>query len=149
MCATCARVARGAASPDFARILLQRQRERSMRMLRGARFAFALVAPGAGMVMARRVWRALALLALGALLVTAWPGTTWPYAARPRVGITTDPWGLDWLIPLAFIYLLSIGAYLAERARAARAEHALGRSLRTRRSVSTRVDETPSQQEVA
>src|SRR5207244_301512 len=101
LCSACARVARGAASADFSRILLARERERTTRVMRGVRLGVAIAMPGAGLIGNRRVWRALALLVLAAGVLTVPPGAVWPYAGRARVGMSFDPWCLDMLVALA------------------------------------------------
>lgn len=149
MCANCARVARGAASNDFSRILLARERERSTRVLRGLRLALALAMPGAGLVMFRRTWRALLLLLVTATVFTVLPGSFWPYAGRARMGMEDDPWCLGAVVPLALVCGLSLWAYFAEQARIARREAELMKPMRSKPRASTQVHDDGSQREVA
>jgi tetratricopeptide (TPR) repeat protein len=147
MCASCARVARGAASADFSRILLARERERSTRVVRGTRLAFALTVPGAGLLGNRRVWRALFLLVAVGVVLTVPPGATWPYAGRARVGMAFDPFCLDAIVPIALIVGLSILGHFADLGRIARRHAALARPLRGRPRVSTQVhDDDPTRE---
>ncbi len=149
MCANCARVARGAASNDFSRILLARERERSTRVLRGLKLSLALAMPGAGLVLFRRTWRALGLLLMTATVFTVLPGSFWPYAGRARIGMEDDPWCLGALVPLALIYGLSVWGYFGEQARIARREAELMKPMRSKPRASTQVRDEGSQREVA
>jgi tetratricopeptide (TPR) repeat protein len=149
VCHNCARVARGAASTTFARILLARERERSTRVLRGARLMASFAVPGAGLILYRRVWRALILILLTAFVVTVPLGGAWPYVARARVGFAFDPWHLDTVVPLALIYALSIWGYLLEQRRIAARLAAEMRPARSRPRVSTRVQDEGHTEEAA
>ena len=149
MCAACARVARGAASDDFARILLARERERSTRLLRGLRMALTLAVPGAGLVLLQRTWRALFLLLFAMGTLTILPGALWPYAARVRVGTGYDPWGLDLLVPLVLVFAFSIWGAFAEQSRINRRLADTLRPMHGKPRASTRVQDESASREVA
>jgi len=120
LCRACARVASGAASPDFARILLARERKRSTRTMGIARAVFAVLVPGLGLVLHHRVWRACLLWLVTAATVIAVLGAPWPYAARPRFGpgLGTSP--IAPIAVLGCVYAMSWLGYLGERRRARR-----------------------------
>jgi hypothetical protein len=145
----CARVARGAASENFARILLARERERSTRLLRSARLVLTLAVPGSGLIANRHVWRALLLLLMTAIVLTVPPGATWPYAARARVAMPSSTWNLEMLIPLALIYALSLWGHFTEQAIIKHRLATATRPIRTRPRVSTRVQDEGSTEEAA
>jgi tetratricopeptide (TPR) repeat protein len=149
VCAACARVVRGAASANFARILLDRERERSTRVLRGLKLGVALAVPGAGLIAARRVWRAFVLLFLAFSVLTVMPGATWPYAGRARVGMGFDPWCLDLVVPLALVYALSIAGHFSEQAGAARRLAEAARPIRSRPRLSAQVPNDGPSREAA
>jgi hypothetical protein len=118
-------------------------------MVRSAQLVLALVAPGAGLISARRVWRALALLFLAAATLTVLPGSTWPYSGRAIVGMGFDPWHLDLFVPLAVIYALSLWGHFAEQARIAARLEAIAQPLRPRRRAPAPSQEDGFSKEVA
>lgn len=124
LCRPCSRVAGGAASPDFARILLARQKQRSTRVVNALRSALGWIIPGAGLVLLGRLGRTfmLQLVLMGTLSVLAM--SRWPYAGRPRVG--WDGGTLPWagLAAVVLVYLVSLVWTSAELRRVARANSA-------------------------
>jgi hypothetical protein len=139
LCRSCSRVAGGASSPDFARILLTRERKRSTRGATIARTALAIAVPGYGLVLHHRVWRAAFLwLVLGATLIATFTAP-WAYAARPRFapGLGASP-----IAPLAIaaaVYGLSWLGYLGELRRARRRATAEASSSSSRSETRTRL----------
>jgi hypothetical protein len=139
LCRACARVAGGASSPDFARILLARERNRSTRIMGIARTVFAVLVPGAGMVLHHRVWRACVLWLITAATTIAVLGAPWPYAARPRFA---PGLGASVFVPvaiLACVYAMSWLGYLGERRRARRQAAASHDARRSRNDTPTRL----------
>jgi len=85
-----------------------------------ARTVFAVLVPGAGMVLHHRVWRACLLWLVTAATAIAVLGAPWPYAARPRFapGLGTSP--IVPIVILGCVYAMSWLGYLGERRRARR-----------------------------
>ena len=150
LCSSCARVAAGAPSPDFAKILLSREGRRRRHVADTLVHGCAMLIPGAGLVAQRRVLRSLLLLLLLALVAGATVAGPLPYAARTRIGVegvNALPLLLAVLIP---IHALSILGYLGARARQRAEDSATHRTSRPRRAAARlREPEAPAGREVA
>jgi tetratricopeptide (TPR) repeat protein len=86
LCRNCAEVLTGSDSPDFMRILLTRQRDRSSRLPRAIRAAFAAVVPAAGLIAHHRIVLPFFLLWAAAMCVSGVLGAAAPYRGRmPRL----------------------------------------------------------------
>ena len=135
LCRNCAEVLTGSDSPDFMRILLTRQRDRSSRLPRAIRAAFAAVVPAAGLIAHHRIVLPFFMLWAAAMCVSGALGTAAPYACNARFGVPDVNGHPLVLVPLLVIYIVSVVGYLGEVAGSHRRAAALAKEARTRRTA--------------
>jgi len=149
LCRSCSHAVAGAESPEFVRMLLARQRQRTERLPRLVRLLAACVVPGLGLALHHKVFRPFLI----ALLASLGPGlivSGAPYAAHPRFG------GVDSVVPtiltalaIALAYLVSITGYLAASARADAHTAAAARVPRPAAPTRARIEDAPPDVEAA
>lgn len=135
LCPACAEQESRAESPEFARVLLARQRGRMERSHRLARTTLAALLPGYGLLAFHRVFRATALIIAMALLAAPWIGVHAPFAYQTGPGIA-DASASPVLVlgAWALVYAVSLLGYLAQSARAASQAADLATPVRSRPS---------------
>jgi len=133
LCPACAEQESHAESPEFARVLLARQRGRRERGHRLVRTVLATIIPGYGLLAFHRVFRATALISASALLCAEAFGLTAPlsYQAAPGLG----DGGVSPIVPVMawlLIYANSLLGYFSQAARAAAQASAMAAPVRSR-----------------
>jgi tetratricopeptide (TPR) repeat protein len=133
LCPACAEQESHAESPEFARVLLARQRGRRERVHRLVRTVLATIIPGYGLLSFHRVFRATALIIASALLCSQAFGLAAPlsYQAAPGRG----DGGVSPILPIVawlLIYANSLLGYLSQAARAAAHASAMATPVRSR-----------------
>lgn len=136
LCPTCAQQESQAESPEFARVLLARQRTRRERVRRVVRTTLAAAIPGYGLLAFQRVFRATAMIAGSVLLTAPWFGVVAPFSYHSWPGLgagTVSP-----VVPVVgwfLIYFNSMLGYLEQAARAAEHAASLAAPVRSRPSA--------------
>lgn len=137
LCPSCAQQEAQAESPEFARVLLARQRLRRERLQRVVRTTLAAVIPGYGLLAYQRVFRAIVMIVGAVLLTASWFGVVAPFSYHSWPGLgagTVSP-----LVPIVgwfLIYFNSMLGYLAQAARAAEHAASLATPVRSRPTAS-------------
>lgn len=140
LCPDCAEQESRAESPEFARVLLARQRGRIERGRRLARTTLAALLPGYGLLAFQRVFRATALITAAALLSAPWFGIHAPFAYQTGPGISdasTSPILVlgGWIL----VYAASLLGYFTQAARDASRAATLAAPVRSRPSQVTQI----------
>lgn len=136
LCPICSQQEAQAESPEFARVLLARQRKRRERGQRILRTTLATVIPGYGLLAFHRVFRATVMIAGAVLLTAPWFGVAAPFSYHSWPGLgagTVSPVlpVLGWFL----IYANSLLGYLSQDARAAEHAASLASPVRSRPSA--------------
>jgi tetratricopeptide (TPR) repeat protein len=118
LCAVCAAVEARAESPEFARVLLGRERLGLQRRTRITRTTLAALIPCYGLLACRRVFRAVFLLAMIALAAAPYGGVRAPFVlnAAPEWP-SGSPLDVGLWLPWVLIVALSLLGYLSASAR--------------------------------
>jgi tetratricopeptide (TPR) repeat protein len=138
LCPSCAEQESRAESPEFARVLLARQRGRMERGRRMVRTTLAALLPGYGLLAFHRVHRATVLIVATALLVAPWVGIRAPFAFQTGPGIRDG--SLSPVLILGawvLVYAASLLGYFSQAAREASRTAALTAPVRSRPSQVT------------
>jgi tetratricopeptide (TPR) repeat protein len=138
LCAACAEQESHAESPEFARMLLARQRARMERGRRLIRTTLAALLPGYGLLAFQRVFQGMFLIACAAQLAAPWLGVTAPFAYQTGPGLaegTASP--ILALGASIAVYAASLLGFFSEAARAAARAAALAAPVRSRPSPVT------------
>ena len=119
LCPECESVASRAESSEFARVLLGQQARKVDRVRRLVVTGFATLIPGFGHLAFRRVFGAIALLAISVEMVSLGLGLRTPFVYEPQIG-GAAPFhtGILWIGCWAFVYAVSIIGYVSRAARA-------------------------------
>jgi len=149
LCRACSHAVAGAESPEFVRMLLGRQRQRTERMPRLARLVSSCLVPGLGLALHQSVFRPFWIALLASLGVGFVLGAS-PFAAHPRIASADSilP-GLLALAAVAVSYALSIAGYLAASSRADALAAAAARAPRPVPTPRPRPDEAAPESEAA
>ncbi|OGF21557.1 MAG: hypothetical protein A2V63_04710 [Candidatus Eisenbacteria bacterium RBG_19FT_COMBO_70_11] len=139
LCPVCSGVEARAESSEFAHVLLQEQRRRAQRLAPLMRAGLATLVPGFGVLVFRRTFAGVILLVCAMALSGGWLGVPAPFAYEPR--LASSDAGVP--LPLAIaawvgLYLISIVAYLALRARAELRAAKLAAPTRSRSAQASR-----------
>ncbi|MEK7823536.1 MAG: tetratricopeptide repeat protein [Candidatus Eisenbacteria bacterium] len=140
LCPACAEQESHAESPEFARMLLARQRARMERGRRLMRTTLAALIPGYGLLAFQRVFRATFLIACAAQLAAPWLGVTAPFAYQTGPGLsdgTASP--IVALGAWIAVYAASLLGYFSQAASAAAQAAAREAPVRSRPSQVTQV----------
>ncbi len=136
LCPACAQQEAQAESPEFARVLLARQRSRRERGQRILRATLAILVPGYGLLSFQRVFRPTLMLAGVVLLTAPWFGVVAPFSYHSWPGL--DAGTVSPVLPIVgwfLIYANSLLGYLPHAARAAELSASLATPVRSRPSA--------------
>jgi len=135
LCPACAEQASRAESPEFARVLLARQRGRMDRGRRMVRTTLATLLPGYGLLAFHRVHRATILMVAAALLAAPWAGISAPFSFQAGPGINDgDLSPILVLAGWALVYAVSLLGYFSQAAHEASLAAATAAPVKSRPS---------------
>jgi Flp pilus assembly protein TadD len=116
LCPSCASTSARAESPEFARVLLDQQRRKRERRVRLIETVVASIVPGFGLLACRRVFGPIAVLMVGAIVVSVLMGVRSPFSFTPRLGPDAPPLGpVALAVAVVLVYLVSIVGYIVRR----------------------------------
>jgi tetratricopeptide (TPR) repeat protein len=140
LCPACAEHESRAESPEFARVLLARQRGRMERSRRLVRTTLAALLPGYGLLAFHCVFRAATLIILTAMLAAPWVGVSAPFAYQRGPGPTdATASAILTLGALMVVYAASLLGYVSKAARVAAQTASLAEPVRSRPSQVTQI----------
>jgi tetratricopeptide (TPR) repeat protein len=133
LCPDCARVAAGAESGEFARVLLAQHKRKLEHRRALVRTGLAGLIPGYGLLSFRHVFTPTLLLGTCAVMLAPALGVEVPFSSEAGVvSMGGEALGSLRLIAWALIYLVSLLAYAAQAARAERQARALAKPVSQR-----------------
>jgi tetratricopeptide (TPR) repeat protein len=138
LCPVCAEHESRAESPEFAHMLLARQRGHMERSQRLVRTTLAALLPGYGLLAFHRVFRAATLIIFTAMLAAPWLGVSAPFAYQRGPGPSDGTaFAILTLGALIAVYAASLLGYVSQAARVAAQTAAIADPVRSRPSQVT------------
>ena len=117
LCRTCAGLAARAQTPEFGRVLLLQQKRRVERLGAILSTTLAALIPGLGLVASRRMFYAIGLLMIAALLTTTSLMVRPPFPLGQEL-FDSQSAGISAVTAWLLLYALSIGGYLGRKPEA-------------------------------